>query len=183
MTRPPRPNYLALILSVIAGLGHLLAGRPRRGLVLFVCATGCWNLAFLSLIAPTPPLGTWSLRLGLAVAGGLTTFAMFDVFRLAVYARLPRVVATRHRLFQEGVTLYLGRRWAEARRIWDRLLDMEPGDPLVRLYMASLERRAGHPDRALVHARRALRTAPHSPMRAELEQEILLARAARRRRS
>ena len=88
----PRPNWMAFGLSTIAGLGHLIIGRPRRGLFLFVGASACWNLALVSWLTPVDPLGSWSLRFGIGVGGALSVFAFIDVFRLGVYARLPHVV-------------------------------------------------------------------------------------------
>ena len=88
--RHPRPNLVALLASFLPGLGHLFIGRSRRGLLLFVGATLFANIAFLSWIAPVAPLGTTTLRVGLGIAGALVLFSVVDIFRIAVYARLPR---------------------------------------------------------------------------------------------
>lgn len=177
--RTPRPNWAALVLSLVAGLGHLVIGRPRRGLLLFIGASACWNLAFVSWLAPVDPLGSWTLRFGIGTGGALSLFAVIDVFRLGVYARLPHVVAQREQRLKEAVDLYLRRQFREARELLDSLLDVDPADPVVRLYLATLERRAGSPDRAARHARKALAAAPHHPFQPEIERELHLARSSR----
>ena len=175
----PQPNWVALGLSAIAGLGHLVIGRPRRGLLLFVGASACWNLALISWLAPVDPLGSWTLRVGIGVGGTLSLFALIDVFRLGVYARLPHVVERREERLKEAVAFYLRRDFRAARKLLDGLLDVDPADPVVRLYLASLERRAGSPERAVHHARKALAAAPHHPFQPEIERELHLARSAR----
>lgn len=177
--RSPSPNWIALVLSVVAGLGHLILGRPRRGLMLFIGASACWNLALLSWLAPVEPLGPWTLRVGVGVGGALSLFSVIDVFRLGVYARLPRVVARREERLRTAIDLYLKREFRDARKLLDGLLDVDPADPVVRLYLATLERRAGSPDRAVHHARKALAAAPHHPFQPEIERELHLAKSAR----
>ena len=61
----------------------------------------------------------------------------------------------------------------------DGLLDIDPADPIVRLYLASVERRSGNPVRAIHHARKALAAAPHHAFQPEIERELHLARADR----
>jgi len=166
--------------STIAGFGHLIIGRPRRGLLLFLGASASWNIALLSWINPVAPLGPWSLRLGVAVGGALSLFSVIDVFRLGVYARLPIITARRDKQLRTAVDHYLKHEYRPARRLLDALLDVDPADPVVRLYLASLERRAGSPDRAIHHAKKALAAAPHHPMQPEIERELHLARAGRK---
>lgn len=178
----PRPALLPVLLSVIAGLGHLVLGRARRGLLLFVGATAGWNVAFLSRAAPNLPLGEEAFRLGLGVGAGLTLYAIIDTVRLAIIARLPFVRRRRSRLLQQAIDHYLRHEFREARTTLDRLLDIDPGDPLARLYLATLERRAGHPERALHHTRKALRAWPSNRYQPEIEREAVLAQETRRGR-
>lgn len=179
--RSPSPSWFALIASCVAGLGHLIIGRPRRGLLLFLGATASWNAALLSWVNPVAPLGAWSLRLGVAIGGATSLFSIIDVFRLGVYARLPIVTARREKQLARAIDHYLRREFRDARRLLDALLDVDPADPVVRLYLATLERRAGSPDRAVHHARKALAAAPHHPLQPEIERELHLARAGRHR--
>lgn len=149
---------------------------------MFASTSGCWNLAVLSAIAPVAPLGPWTLRAGIAIGGALTLFSIIDVFRLGVYARLGVVRARRQAWFTDAVTHYLKGDYPAARRLLDRLLDLDPADPVARLYLATLERRAGSPERAIHHARRALAAAPHADFAPEIEREIVLAREVREAR-
>ncbi len=171
-----RPSYLAPVLSLVPGLGHLVLGRARRGLALFLGATGCWNLALLSVAAPIDPLGGWSLRLGAGVAIALTIFAVIDAFRLGVHVRIPKVLARRDEQLQAAIRAYLRDDAREARRLLTDLLQLDSGDPVVRLYLSSLERRAGNAAQAARHARKALAAAPDHPLQPELERELHLAR-------
>ena len=175
---PPRPAWLPVLLSGIAGLGHLVIGRSRRGLVLFVLATSAWNLALLSVIAPSAPLGSWTAKLGLAAGIFVTVYALFDIWRIAVYARWPRVRQHREDLLRQGITHYLRHDFPKARRCLDQILDIDPADPVARLYLASLERRAAHHKKAIHHARRALGANPRNPFHPEIEREIALAKEA-----
>jgi len=178
----PHPAWITLPLSLVAGLGHLVLGRPRRGLALFLGASAAWNLAALSIVAPVAPLSARTAQFGIGVGGALTIFAMIDVFRLGIYGRLPAVHRRRSELFEAAVDHYLRREYREARRKFDRLLDLDPADPVTRLYLATLERRAGSPEQAIHHARKALGAAPHHPFHPEIEREIVLARQERANR-
>ena len=103
----------------------------------------------------------------------LTVFSFIDVFRIAVYARLRRVRARRHHYLEQAVNHYLRHDFRRARTFLDRLLDIDPADPVARLYLATLERRAGSPDRALHHARKALAASPNNPFHPEIERELV----------
>ena len=176
----PKPSFVPVILSLIPGAGHLLIGRSRRGLLLFVGGLSGWNMFWLLIAHPTPPLQEWMGQLGMAVGISITVFAVFDMLRLAVYARLPRVRRHRRLLLKRAVTRYLRNEFPQARSFLEQMLDLDPADPVARLYLATLERRAGHYERAIHHARRALRAHPHNRFHPELEREIALAREARR---
>lgn len=178
--RDPRPNLLAVLLAPLPGLGHLVIRRPRRGLVLFLAATGFANVALLSELRPFWPLGTWSFQLGLVVAFALVLYSIWDVVRLGFYARLPSVHARRRRAVQEAIRCYLRHDFPQARQILDGLLDIDPADPVARLYLATLERRDGRWDRAIHHARKALGADPGNPFHPEIERELILAQEARR---
>jgi tetratricopeptide (TPR) repeat protein len=178
--RPVRPNIAAFVLAVVPGLGHLVIGRSRRGYLFFLVTTFCWNLAFLSAFATTPPLGTWSFRLGAIIGAGIWLFSLLDAFRLAVWGRLPRIRRRREEAFRRAVTHYLRHEFPKAREIFDGLLDLDPGDAVTRLYLATLERRAGRFDRAIHHARKALRAAPAHPFHPEIERELLMSQEALR---
>ena len=175
-----KPTIIPVILSLVAGAGHLLIGRSRRGLLLFVTALCGWNLALLQKLHPIPPLKHWMFTLGLTIGISITAFAIFDMLRLAVYARLPRVRRHRRLLLKQAIGFYLRHEFHEARSFLDQMLDVDPADPVARLYLASLERRAGRYERAIHHARRALAAHPHNRFHPELEREIALAREARR---
>jgi tetratricopeptide (TPR) repeat protein len=172
----PRPSLIAVLLTVWPGLGHWWLGRARRGYLFFVTSTFFGNLALLSLIAPLPPLGDWSLHAGLAGAAGTVLYAFVDILRIGVYARWPSVRERRQRRLTEAAEREDAGRVHEAREIWDRLLDVDPADPEVRLALARSYRRSGDSARALHHARRALRALPRSPVRDELLRELELAR-------
>jgi len=133
----------------------------------------------LSLLAPVYPLGSWSLKLGLALALAITAGALLDTFLLCVVPRLPAARRHRERHLREGVTLYLKQDLEGARDHFSALLQKDPADPLAKLYLATLERRQGHAARALKHAREALAVNPKNPFYPELEREIALAQEAR----
>lgn len=178
----PRPAYLALLLSLVPGLGHLILARSRRGLLLFLAGSGGWNLALVSYAGPVPPLGDWTFRTGVIIGVAVTAFAVIDLFRIGVYARWTRVRHRRREFLRQGIRCYLRQDFPAARGYLDRLLDLDSGDATARLYLASLERRAGRMDRALRHARKALRANPRNRFHPELEREIEMVRELNRGR-
>ena len=186
MARPrnldPPPAWIALALTPVAGLGHLVLGRARRGLGLFVGVTASVNLAILSSVAAVPPFDTWTLRVGAALTLGLTAFSVLDVFRIGIWARLPRIRERRRACLTSAIDAWIGGDVEGAREDFTRMLEIDPADPAALLYLASLERRAGHPGLAERHARRALSADPDNPYHPEIEREIAIARESRRDR-
>lgn len=179
----PRPNLLALALSAVPGLGHLVLGRSRRGYLFFMAGTAAWNLLFLAKAVKPPPVGDWAMQVGTGVGAAVSLYSVYDVFRVGVWCRLPHVAARRDAEFQQAVGHFRRRELPRAREILDTLLDLDPADPVTRLYLAALERSAGHFDRAIHHARKALRADPSTRWREDIEYELRLARKARHGRS
>lgn len=176
----PRPNFIALLLSACPGLGHLLIGRARRGWYFFFAATFFLNLGALSFVSPVPPLGSWSLRLGLGIGAAIVVFSIIDVLRLAVLRRLPRVARRRREAISEALGLMETGNLGPARELLDSLLDLDPCDPEARCHLAALERRAGRMESAIHHARKALRASPDRRFRDALLRELDLAREGSR---
>lgn len=170
-----RPSLMALLLSPVAGLGHLWIGRARRGYFLFLTATFFWNLALLSAVVPSPPLGDWSVKVGMVGGAGITLYGLFDIFRLAVWARRRKVQIRRREILAVAEAEETAGRAAKARELRDQLLDLDPGDPEVRLALARAARRAGQFGPAVRHAKKALRALPSNPFRRDLEEEIMRA--------
>lgn len=171
----PRRNPFLLALIPIPGLAQWCMGRARSALaiaVVFLCAL---NLAFLTALVPAmariPGLRDGSLVL----AFGAMVFGAVDAWRLAFRQRSPRVLALRQDWFCQGRTRYLAGDLAAARERFVHLLDGDAADPLGRLLLATLERRAGRPHEALRHARVALAADPSNALHAELEREMALA--------
>jgi signal peptidase I len=84
---PPRDQWGAAVLSLIVpGLGHVYAGRGRRGLALAL-ATASIGLGamFLAMVAPVPVLRVFLLLIPFAVLAGVAA----DAFRVAASARDP----------------------------------------------------------------------------------------------
>ncbi|HMS16899.1 MAG TPA: tetratricopeptide repeat protein [Planctomycetota bacterium] len=179
---PKRPNLVALLLSPIAGLGHLVLGRSVRGFFLLMGATFGWNLVLLYALKPSAEFGTWTLRAGLALALTLSAYSIMDVFKIGVWNRTRRMRDARNRCFLSATDAYLQKDWRGAREHLDPVLDMDPGDAAARLFLATIERRAERFDQAIKQANKALRACRSSPFVPELEREIHLAREARRRR-
>lgn len=84
---PPRHRWGAAVLSVLVpGLGHVYAGRARRGLVLALATTSISAGAiYLTLVVPVPVLRVLLLLMPFVVLLGVAV----DAFRVAASARDP----------------------------------------------------------------------------------------------
>ena len=178
----PRPNILALLLSAVPGLGHWILGRARRGFFLFMAAAFGWNLIGLSFLTSSEPIHTWGRRIGIAIVVVCTVISIYETLRFGVLNRTRRAHRRRNEVFRRATTHYLKKEWREARQAMDEILDWDASDPAARLFLATLERRAGRPNLAVRHVQKALRANPASPFSPELEREEHLAREIRRRR-
>lgn len=172
----PRPSLVAVVLTLVPGLGHWWIGRARRGYFFFLATTFLGNLALLSHIAPVAPLGTWSLNAGIGGALALGLYALADIVRVGVYARWPSVARRRTQKIEEAAAKERDGHVHEAREILDRLLDVDPASPDVRLALARSFRESDDPRRSIHHARKALKASPACAERDDLERELHLAR-------
>lgn len=87
-----RKPWIALLLSLpVAGLGHLYAGRGRRGVVLLVLTLLFVPSVYLLALLP-PSMGiVYALTGVVAFSLGLALFALIDAFRVAKRAEVPYV--------------------------------------------------------------------------------------------
>ena len=176
----PRPQWVALGFGVIPGLGHLVLGRARRGWYFFFGVTLAANVALLSRIVALPPFGAGSFQVAAVTAAAVWLYSLFDLVRLAIVARLPGARARRREVLAAARGQVRRNELAAAREGLDALLDLDPGDSAVRRYLAAVERRSGHPERALRHAKKALAASPGNPEKAALLREIALSKEIRR---
>lgn len=157
------------------GLAQWCLGRARSGLAIFAVFSLTLNLALLTELVPAlaalPGLRTGALVL----AFGALVFGASDAWRLAMRCRSPATLTARMEWFRQGRQRYIAGDFAAARERFRHLLDGDAADPTGRLLLACLERRAGRPAEAILHARAALAADPANPLHGELERELALA--------
>ena len=171
-----RPNFFALLLVPLPGLPQWALGRARSALMVFVTFFFSANIALLSKLVPLPLASSVVFACACAVALGAFVYGVVDTWRLAVANRTRHAQAEREQWFLQGRARYLAGDLGAARERFLHMLDRDSADPLARVTLAALERRAGNPRSASAHARSALSQWKDNPFRAELERELALAK-------
>jgi len=82
MADKPRQPWMAGLLTFLSrGLGHVYAGSPKRGLILFAIEQGLLLALGVSTLAYTPDI--YSLLLAVVVGIGFTIFCVVDAVKIA----------------------------------------------------------------------------------------------------
>ncbi|MCO5164939.1 MAG: hypothetical protein M9894_01030 [Planctomycetes bacterium] len=187
-TRPR--NWVALLLSVVTGLGHFYLDRYITGAVLFGLFVTTANGVFLGFTlqaTSSPEVLRVVSTFGLAA---VWTFGMWHAYRLSFGTDRVALARAKDQLLREGLIDYLRDDLEDAARKLERAValdvDWVDPDPLFHLGVASSRLAARRAERGdAVGARRARRRAlaafkgclardPARKWRAEVEQELQL---------
>ena len=148
----PRRFWIAA-LSLWPGLPQIWSGQEALGLVMAVLFAAALNLALVGRFlwtewfVPGGP-GACFLAAALTWAGGLL-YTLWWVWRC--HPERHRIEIDR--LFREGVEHYMLGRWDEARRRFERVLELDETDADALIQLGTLFVRTGQP----TPARRAFR--------------------------
>ncbi|MBI3270849.1 MAG: tetratricopeptide repeat protein [Planctomycetes bacterium] len=128
-------KVFAVLLSVLPGLGHILLGRCRRGLVLFTVfavLVNFWVVAPVLWQGGPPPVE----RPGLFAAAALVwLYSMLDAMRLVYWRERAGVVTRKKHLFLEALAAYVRNDLEGARRRLKRVLRLDRDDPTAHFYL------------------------------------------------
>lgn len=171
-TEAPPPRRLIPLLSVIPGLAQWWLGRPTRGLVFFLVATGAANVALLEWLLPASESSRLKFLLMATVALGTVFVAIADAYWFAWWLRRPKVRERRAELLRSSAQHLRAKRSGRARGAVLEVLRMDAHDARAHGWLACIERRAGRFEEALRHARIALRRSRGSADRARSRREL-----------
>ncbi len=148
----PRRFWIAS-LGFWPGLPQIWAGQEILGLSLAIGFAAALNLAIVGQFVWTEWLGAGgppaAFLLALAIWGGSFLYTLWWVWRC--HPERHRVEIDR--LFREGVEHYLLGRWDEARRRFERIVELDETDADALIQLGTLFVRTGQP----AAARRAFR--------------------------
>jgi hypothetical protein len=147
-----------LLLSVVAGMGHLWEGRDLKGLVIFATfAAGCAGILEGTLLWSGPGKTT-ILVLALLVTLGVWAYAFIDILRLTYEPWREKNRLRRGEHLRQGILSFLKSDYETAEREFLANLRIEPGDPESLFRLAHVARIRGEYARARRYLRALRRT-------------------------
>jgi hypothetical protein len=143
-------KWKAVLLSVVAGFGHLYLGRYVYGAVLFSLFLASLNGLFLASVWQGEEIAQRLSRVS-AVAGAIVWFAaMAHIVALTYLRDRARTRLRREQLLQEALRAYLRDGPFEAKSPLEAVLklDLERADPDALFLLGAMSRRCGEVRRA-----------------------------------
>ncbi|MBI5368890.1 MAG: tetratricopeptide repeat protein [Planctomycetes bacterium] len=122
-------KILAILLSVLPGLGHILLGRCVRGLVLFTAFAffaNAWGVAPYVWPAGDEPVSRPGL---LAAAAVIWLYTMLDAMRIVYWRERASLARRKKNLFHDALVDYMKGDLRAARRVLRRVLRLDRDDP------------------------------------------------------
>jgi len=165
----PKRLWIAA-LSVWPGLAQIWSGREVLGLALAAVFAATLNLAVASRWIWTESFGPgWSGFFGLlALATWLSTFAytLWWIWLCHPVGHRAEI----DRLFREATDAYLQGQWQEARRRFERIIEMDEGDADALMQLGTLFVRSEQPALARRAFRQCLEVEGGAKWRWEIQQ-------------
>jgi len=163
-----------LILSVVAGMGHLWEGRDLKGLVLFaVFAAGCAGILEGALLWSGPGK-TEILVISVLVTAAVWVYSFADILRATYEPLRERNSLRRNEHLRQGILCFLRCDYETAEREFLANIRMEPGDPESLFRLAVICRIRGELSRARRYLRALRRTDTDEKWNWERSQEETL---------
>ena len=147
-----------ILLSLIAGMGHLWEGRDLKGLLLFaIFAAGCAGI-LEGAVLWTGPGGTEILIVSAVVAAAVWIYSFVDVLKFAYgpWRERNRLKRTEH--LRRGIISFLRNDYETAEREFLANIRIEPGDPESLFRLAVICRIRGELGRAKKYLKALRRT-------------------------
>ena len=118
-----RRNLIAVLYSLVPGLGHAKMGYPLAGAVLFCLSLFAINTIFLGKVLLIDPKAT-QLMIWIAtpIAVLLWLFSVIHTLRISFWRNRPHLKKRRRELLQRSLTAYMKNQVHEARRILKRAI-------------------------------------------------------------
>lgn len=146
-----RRNLIAVLYSLVPGLGHTKMGYPLAGAILFCLSLLAINTIFLGKVLLIDPKAT-QLMIWIAtpIAVLLWLFSVIHTLRISFWRNRPHLKKRRRELLQRSLTAYMKNQVHEARRILKRAIrydyDWEEASLLFHLgvYELRLAEQAQH---------------------------------------
>jgi cytochrome c-type biogenesis protein CcmH/NrfG len=157
MSLEHRSRTVALLLTLIPGLGHVYWGREGQGLRLFTLAA---LAAFVLLNAALIYVGSWRSILLVAATLGVVLVVLWcwlDILRLTAGDRVHADIQVRQEALWEGTLAYLKNDLPAARARFEACVRRDPTDVEALFRLAVVTARSGDGRRARALLRRTLR--------------------------
>ncbi len=146
-------KIVPLLLSVVAGMGHLWEGKDLKGLALFALFAAGLAGVLEGLVLWAGPGKTEITVVAAIVVAGVWGYSFFDIVRLTYGPWREKIRLTRNEHLRRGILSFLKGEHAAAEQELLANLRLEPGDPESLFRLAVLCRMRGE----LGRARRYLR--------------------------
>ncbi|HQF66209.1 MAG TPA: hypothetical protein PLR66_10200 [Planctomycetota bacterium] len=151
-------KIVPLLLSVVAGMGHLWEGKDLKGLALFALFAAGMAGVLEGLVLWAGP-GKIEITIGAAiVVAGVWCYAFVDIVRLTYRPWREKIRLRRSEHLRRGILSFLKGEHADAERELLANLRLEPGDPESLFRLAVLCRLKGDFGRARRYLRALKRT-------------------------
>lgn len=146
-----RRNLIAVLYSLVPGLGHAKMGYPLAGAILFCLSLFAINTIFLGKVLLIDPKATqMMIWIATPIAVLLWLFSVIHTLRISFWRNRPHLKKRRRELLQRSLTAYMKNQVHEARRILKRAIrydyDWEEASLLFHLgvYELRLAEQAQH---------------------------------------
>ncbi|NUN48698.1 MAG: hypothetical protein HUU15_07705 [Candidatus Brocadiae bacterium] len=172
MPAPPTISRLAASLGfVLPGAGHIVLGRPGRGLWMFF-----WVAFFANAALIAPVFDLWGASVdarGCLVAAGIVwLYAALDLLRLLFWRHRRKLEEVKREKLLSAFGFYLRGEYGRARARLKQILRMDRDDPDAHFHMALTYKREGMPRLAKRHFRLALSLDPGRKWEEEVRKEL-----------
>lgn len=163
----------AILLSMmLPGLGHVLLGRPVKGMLLACAFTVCISLAVLRALFVQPAMLDAGFLCVTAAALGLWLGALWGMLRVALRPLAKLASPDLDDRFREGIRHYLTGDLKRAERTFHGLLSMDPADADAHLRLGLVYKAQGKPKQARRCLKRCTAFDPEGKWRDEVAREL-----------
>jgi tetratricopeptide (TPR) repeat protein len=181
MSSPRHSRPLALLLSLLPGLGQVYLGRDLAFLVYFSLEALCLFAALNAVLLYQGPERPRLVQGALAAAGVVWLAGIWDVLRRTAPSRLKRIEGEKARLLRDGMIAYLREDLAGAETLFRACLALDGEEVEALFRLGVLLRRQGDVRGARRSLRRARKLDLEEKWRWEIDRELRAGKSGTKR--